>query len=95
MKRVWLVFILVIAQISTILAPFRTLWAITIGDYSRALEVLKGYDRLGNAVTNGNSNETISSRANRARNENAKWGCFLCSILDKIENDHCKNSAGV
>lgn len=95
MKRVWLILILLVAQLAAILAPFRTLWAIAKGDYLRALEVLKGYDRLGNAVANGYSKETISSRANRARSENNKWGCILCKILDDIEKDHCINAAGI
>lgn len=95
MRKVRLLLILLIAQLAAILAPFRTLWAIVTGDYQRAYEVLKGYDRLGNAATNGSSTETISSRANRARDENRRWGCVLCHILDSIEKDHCKNSAGV
>lgn len=95
MTRVWLVLILILAQLATILAPLRALWAIIKGDYVRALEILKGYDRLGNATINGDSKETISSHANRARSEGRGWGCKLCEILDKIEKDHCANSAGV
>lgn len=95
MTRIWLVLILLIAQLAAIFAPFKTLWSIAIGDYTRVLEVLKGYDRLGNAVTNGSSEETISSRANRARSEGRKWGCVLCKILDDIEANHCANAAGI
>lgn len=95
MKRVWLLLIFVIAQLASILAPFRFLYALSINDISRAYELLKAYDRLGNAVLNGDSNETISSRANRARKENTKWGCLLCRLLDKIQTNHCQNSDGV
>lgn len=95
MTRIWLILIFIVAQIAVIFAPFRFLWAVAIKDYSRCFEILKAYDRLGNAETNGKSNETISSRANRARNEDKGWGCILCGVLDKIQKDHCKNSDGV
>lgn len=95
MKRVWLIIILVLCQIVAILSPFRCFYAILKGDYERTYEILKAYDRLGNADFNGKSNETISSRANRARKENAKWGCMLCRLLNKIEHNHCQNSDGI
>jgi hypothetical protein len=53
------------------------------------------YDQLANAATNGDPDETISSRGNRARDEGRSWGCILCRLLDWIEQDHCQRSAGV
>lgn len=91
-ERFWLVMLLLVCQIAVILAPMRALWAILGGNYERAFELMKAYDRLGNAVTNGRSTDYISTRANIARKEGRRWGCVLCGILDKIEKDHCANS---
>lgn len=77
------------------LSVAKALWSIIVGNYGNAFEILKGYDRLGNASTNGRSNETISSRANRARSEGRRWGCVLCKILDSIDPNHCKNSENI
>ncbi len=52
------------------------------------------HDQLANAAANGNLDETISSRAHRNIPYN-KWACMLCKILDLIEKEHCKNSAGI
>jgi hypothetical protein len=52
------------------------------------------FDQLGNAVSGGSEDETISSRAERERKEGRKWACVLCHVLDWLEKDHCKGSAG-
>jgi hypothetical protein len=61
----------------------------------RAWRLALAYDRLGNASSGGSDRETISSRADRARSEGRRWGCVLCRLLDRIDPDHCKKSAGV
>lgn len=40
----------------------------------------------------GSPDETISSRAAKARNKDKAWGCVLCKFLDYLQKDHCKNS---
>lgn len=60
--------------------------------YDRAWIIALGYDHLGNAITGGKPEETISSRAYRAMTEGRRWGCLLCKMLDRIETDHCKKS---
>jgi len=87
--------VLAVCQLAAILAPLRASWALLTGNQTVAWEIAKAYDRLGNATLNGSSTETISSRAARARRENRRWGCVLCSILDAIQKGHCKNSEGV
>lgn len=52
-------------------------------------------DQSMNAATGGNEDETISSRAQRARSNGRRWGCILCVILDSIQEDHCNKSKGV
>lgn len=84
--------LLLIGQCAAILAPLRAAWALLTGNTEQALEIAKGYDLLGNTVLNGEAGEYISTRANRARAEGRRWGCWLCRLLDRITADHCKNS---
>lgn len=54
--------------------------------------VALGIDETVNAVTGGDGEETISSRAAKAQVAGKKWGCVLCKILDLFQKDHCKIS---
>lgn len=94
-KAVRIFLLLVICQIVVILAPVRAVWSLLTRNDDRAWEIVKAYDRLGNAAMNGDGHETLSSRANRGREENERWACVLCKILDKIQENHCANSKGV
>jgi hypothetical protein len=60
----------------------------------RAKDIAVALDRAGNAAANGSNEETISSRANRARTEGRAWGCVLCKLLDALSPNHCRDSAG-
>lgn len=60
----------------------------------RAKDIAVALDRAGNAAANGSNQETISSRADRARSEGRRWGCVLCRILDALSPNHCRDSAG-
>jgi len=51
-------------------------------------------DRAANSALHGNHNETISSRANRAKVNGRKWGCVLCKFLDWFKRGHCEDAAG-
>lgn len=53
---------------------------------------LVALDEFGNALTGGDRDETISSRAAKARNEGREWGCVLCRLLDLVQKGHCDNS---
>lgn len=66
-------------------------WCI-IAAPDRGFELAVSGDQLGNTATNGNPDETISSRAARARRRGRIWGCVLCGILDRIDNNHCENT---
>lgn len=91
-QRLALFLLLIIAQLAAVLAPLRALAAL-VSNPDRALEIAKGYDLLGNTVTNGVAGEYISSRAYRAQQEGRRWGCVLCKLLDYAEKDHCRKSA--
>ena len=55
------------------------------------INVLRSLDQLANAMTGGDPDEYISSRAAKLR-EKRRWACILCYLLDKIDKDHCKNA---
>jgi hypothetical protein len=81
---------LILGQVAHIAATIRMLWAIMTNS-EQALIIALGWDRLGNAATNGESEETISSRSARARNDKKQWGCVMCKFLNWMfrEMDHC------
>lgn len=54
--------------------------------------VLIAIDQLGNALTLGDPDETISSRAAKAQAKGRRWGCILCRALNLIQRDHCQRS---
>ena len=51
-------------------------------------------DQFFNTLLGGDPDETISSRAARAREHGSKVGRIACSILDWLDPDHCKKSEG-
>jgi hypothetical protein len=93
MERLILLALFVACQFSHLIASAWALVAIITGS-PRALRIIIAYDRVGNAATGGLDNETISSRANRGMNEGNLGWCILCRLLDRIDKDHCKKSAG-
>lgn len=49
-------------------------------------------DQYWNAALGGDEDETISSRAAKARIAGRRWGCVFCRLLDAIDRDHCAAS---
>lgn len=49
-------------------------------------------DQLLNTILGGFPDETLSSRAGKARNNGKKWGCYFCKVLDAIDKNHCDKS---
>mgnify|MGYP003441953793 len=91
MNRAFLFSIIPLMLLAATLALIHYIYAI-FRTPEKALKIAIGYDQLGNVALNGDPRETISSRADKARDKNRKWACVLCKILDRIEKDHCKNS---
>jgi len=54
--------------------------------------ILIAIDQFFNAVLGGNPDETISSRAGKAKREGKLWGGYLCNVLDKLDKNHCEKS---
>jgi hypothetical protein len=79
--------------VASLFAALRMLWTIW-SNPRRAWVMAIAHDQLANAAANGDPDETISSRANRARVEGRLWGCRLCRWLDWLDPDHCEESSG-
>jgi hypothetical protein len=82
---------LVLCYLFSLLAPLRWLWAV-LANPARALAILKGYDLLGNTLSNGSAGEYISTRAYIAALHDKRWGIALMAVLDLIEPGHCRQS---
>ena len=93
MSRLTLLVLFLACQVAHIGASIWMLCAIIVGS-PRAHRIAMAYDRVGNAATGGNEMETISHRAARGAGEGNKGWCLLCRLLDRIDSDHCKKSAG-
>jgi hypothetical protein len=59
------------------------------------MNLLVMLDEVGNTLTGGSPNETISSRAGKAQLAGQRWGCVLCGLLDKIQKNHCQIAMSV
>lgn len=89
--RLRLVALLPVLAIAPVLAVVRYCWCI-VSNPARAWRIAVGFDQLANVAANGDEDETISSRAAKARNAGRRWGCVLCRILDALDPDHCDKS---
>jgi hypothetical protein len=57
--------------------------------------LLVGFDQFMNTVTDGDPDETISSRAARAAEKGKPWGVAMSKFLDVFQKDHgAKAQAG-
>lgn len=53
--------------------------------------ILISIDQLGNTITGGDPDETISSRSGKRQHE-AWWAKALCWFLHILDTDHCKDA---
>lgn len=88
-----LLLLFVLVQISHLVASVWALCCIAVGS-DRAWRIIVAEDRKLNAATGGSDRETISSRAWRGSVEGRRGWCLLCRLLDIVQKDHCKRSAG-
>lgn len=74
--------------------PIKLLWwlGLSIAGHDRARRVLVGEDQVYNALAGGSEDETISSRAAKAKRRGRRWAIVLCWVLDKIDPGHCERS---
>jgi hypothetical protein len=77
-----------LCALASALAGIRMLWSIAVAP-ERARILAVAFDELGNSAINGNTGETISSRAGRARRAGRRWGCILCGVLERLDPGHC------
>jgi len=94
MSRLVLCLLLIPMALAVPVALLHYIWAVFTAP-ATALRIAIGFDQLGNVALNGDPDETISSRAARARDEKRRWGCVLCKVLDWLDHDHCNKSRGM
>jgi hypothetical protein len=92
--RIRLLAIYPICLAASLLAAWRMFYLIG-KDPDKAWVMAVAHDQLGNAALNGNPDETVSSRADRARAAGRRWGCLLCKFLEWLDRNHCQRSAGI
>lgn len=92
-NRLILIAIWLLCLVASLYAAVRMLYCI-FKNPQKAWVLAVSHDQLANAASNGDPDETISSRANRYMPEN-KWACRLCKLLDFLDKNHCKDSAGI
>lgn len=94
-RRALLLLFLVVGLVGCVLAALWMLGAIVFSpNGQRAWHIALAFDQLGNAVSGGSEDETISSRAGRLRKEGRGWACVLCRVLDWLKPGHCEKSIG-
>ena len=54
--------------------------------------VLVGLDQWANTWLGGDPDETISSRAGKAKRRGNRWGRWLCKGLDILDPGHCNDA---
>lgn len=54
--------------------------------------ILVGIDQLGNALTGGDPDETISSRSAKGELKGKWWGRAMCRFLNVFDPGHCPKS---
>lgn len=90
-QRLLLALLWLLCLAASLLAALRMLWAI-VASPQRAWRLAVAHDQLFNAAANGNEDETVSSRAAKARRSGRRWGCMLCRLLDALDPGHCERS---
>lgn len=63
-----------------------------LANSARGHRLAVSFDQLANTALGGHEDETISSRAGKARLNGQRWGCVLCKWLDRFDPDHCASS---
>ena len=92
-RRLLLIALWAMCQIAHVIASIWMLAAAIARPYGRrAWTLAVSYDQLANAAFGGHEDETISSRAGRARRQGKRWACLLCRLLDRLDPGHCERS---
>lgn len=92
-RRLLLIALWAVCQLAHVVASaWMFLAALASPNGRRAWTLAVAYDQLANAAFGGSEDETISSRAGRARRQGKRWACVLCRLLDALDPGHCERS---
>lgn len=91
MTRLKLVLLYPVIFFASVFGLLAYCWHLITGP-EYAWRIAMGYDQVGNASIKGSEDETISSRAGKAKKRGDRWGCVLCRLLDWIVPNHCEGA---
>jgi len=94
MNRLSMLAIWLLCLVASIVSAVWMLAAVLAGSETRAWKLAISHDQLANTAFGGDEDETISSRAGRAKRDGKRWACLLCRLLDRFDPDHCEKSIG-
>jgi len=94
MNRVYLMAIWLLCVAASLVSAVWMLAAVLTGSDTRAWKLAVSHDQLANTAFGGDEDETISSRAGRAKRDGKRWGCIFCKLLDRFDKNHCEKSIG-
>lgn len=83
--------LLLVCALAAVLGLVWMLCAV-LANSTRGHRLTVSFDQLANTVFGGDEDETISSRAAKARLNGRRWGCVLCKCLDWFDPDHCASN---
>lgn len=83
--------LLLVCALAAVLA-LGWMFCAVLANSARGHRLAVSFDQLANTAFGGDEDETISSRAGKARLKGRRWGCVLCRVLDWFDPDHCANN---
>lgn len=86
--RLALTAIMPLLALAGVFVAVRYLWSIAFAP-NKAWRIAVMIDETANMAANGQVNQTVSRRAANARERGTRWGCVLCTLLERIDTGHC------
>lgn len=83
--------LLLVCALAAVLA-LGWMFCAVLANSARGHRLAVSFDQLANTAFGGDEDETISSRAGKARLKGRRWGCVLCKALDWFDPGHCANN---
>lgn len=90
-QRIYLLLVSPLVMVAALIALVGFFLAI-LYDTRVAWSTANSIDQSANAALKGDCDESLSSRAGKARRRGDAWGCILCKLLDAIVPNHCEDA---
>lgn len=90
-QRIYLLLVSPLVMAASLIALVGFFLAI-LYDTKVAWSTANSIDQSANAALKGDCDESLSSRAGKARRKGKIWGCVLCKLLDAVVKNHCEDA---